>query len=87
MTVAQARALVKSMVAARSIPVRPCIGVAQSAGHRGLLARRHAHRGVELHVAWRRSVEHRLALVVPPGKLAVDQGGTPFLVGVPWSAP
>jgi hypothetical protein len=75
------------MVVALSIPVRPCIGVARSAGHRGLLAHRHVHRGVELHVARHRSVERRLTLVVPPGKLAVDRGGTPFLVGVPRSAP
>jgi hypothetical protein len=77
---AQARALVNSMVTSRSV------SVAQSAGCQGLLARWQAHPGVELPTARRRSVMRGLALAVPPGKLVVDWRGTPFLAGVLRSA-
>jgi hypothetical protein len=59
--------------------VRPCIGAAQSSGHRGLFAHWRAHRGVELPTARRRSAGHELTLVAPPDRLAIDQGGAPFL--------
>jgi hypothetical protein len=77
---AQARALVNLMVTSRSV------SVAQSVGHRGLLAHWQARPGVELPTARRRSVMHGLALVVPLGKLVVDWRGTPFLAGVLRSA-
>jgi hypothetical protein len=52
MALARAQALVKSMVVARSVPnTGSCLDVAWSSGHRGLLARRQAHHGVELPTA------------------------------------
>jgi hypothetical protein len=63
--------------------VQPCVSVAHTAWHLGLLACRQARRGVELPIARCQSVGRGLVLVVSPSKLAVDQGGTPFLVQVP----
>jgi hypothetical protein len=67
--------------------VRSCVGAVYSSGRRGLLARQQAHCGVELPTTQRRSIEHEPVLVAPPGKLAVDWEGIPFLAGVPPSAP
>jgi hypothetical protein len=59
--------------------MQPSVSVVQSSGHRGLLAHRIAHHGIESPIARRRFVGHGLTLVAPPGRLVVGLERPPFL--------
>jgi hypothetical protein len=84
---ARARSLALLMVVARFVPSAACVSAARSSRRRGLHAHQQVRRGIEPPTAQRRSTERGLALVVPPDKLAVDQGGAPFSAEVSLSAP
>jgi hypothetical protein len=85
-TLARARAMVKSMAAARSIPSMAWHRCT-SARHRGLHARQPACHDVESPAARSRSTEHVPVLSPPPSRLAVEWGGAPSSAEVPQSAP
>jgi hypothetical protein len=82
MALARAWALVKSMVAAHSVPstaLRRCSSINWASR---LLAHWRARLDVVLLAAQCRSIGHGSTLAAPPGRLPVGQGGAPYLAEV-----